>query len=52
MGLFLNLIQFIFNFLSVFFVTKRFGRRPILMAGTGLMAIFSLGIGVSLIESV
>jgi MFS family permease len=50
MSLILNLVQFICNILAIIFLAKRFGRRPILLVGVGLMTIFSYGIAISLLE--
>ena len=49
MSLILNVVQLICNLLSVIFLVKRFGRRPIMLVGVGLMTLFSYGIGISLI---
>jgi len=48
-ALIINLLQLIFNAISTFVITKKFGRRPLFLIGSLGLTIFDLVLGIFLI---
>lgn len=47
-ALIINIVQLIGNTIAVFFITKRIGRRPLLLFGTGFLMISNFAIAIVL----